>query len=108
MTDDEKAHLVLSAAVTGVSFPAAPAMPRISFKVSDAKGNGVKGLPVDNLRIGLLKLSPATAATGGNDTWIGYQAADAVSTCSAETATATTLEDLGDGNYTYTLQKNGG
>lgn len=110
MSATDKAALDLQLAVTSVSFPAA-GKPVVNFKVSDGSGDAVKGLPAADLRFGLLKLVPA--ASGGNDTWVSYIAANPTSTASMETFSTTptsstfgTLTDNGDGSYTYTFLKN--
>src|SRR4051794_11254413 len=77
MSAADKADASPSAVVTGVSFPA-DGRPVVTLKVSDRKGNGIKGMaPVSpmNWRFALLKLVPGSeTALGVNgsalDTWV--------------------------------------
>jgi len=116
MTADQLAALDLKATITSITVPAS-GTPVIAFRVTDSvTGNGVKGIIPTAMRFALLKLVPATTATGGNDTWVSYMAANATSTASTEspasTSTAGTptpggsLIDNGDGSYSYTFLKN--
>ncbi len=107
---DALAALDLKVELTSVTVPAT-GKPVVAFRLLDnAGGNVVAGLPPADLRVALLKLVPATK--GGNDTWVSYMAANAISTASTESpATATTptggtLTDNGDGTYVYTFGKN--
>lgn len=108
MSADDKAALDLKVTVSSVTVPAS-GKPVIAFRMTSANGDAVAGLPAPDMRFALLKLVPATK--GGNDTWVSYMAADAVSVASTETAaavaTATSgaLTDNGDGTYVYTFAK---
>jgi OmcA/MtrC family decaheme c-type cytochrome len=112
MSVTEKAEANMSIVVTDFSVPA-DGKPVITFKVSDRKGNGVKGLSTAvpasiSYRIGLLKLAAGVNGSA-NDTWVNYNADNATSTASAETANGVSngkpsggpLTDNGDGTYTY-------
>ncbi len=111
MSAADMAALNLSVAVTSVTV-SATGHPVVAFKATAGNGDGVAGLPPADMRFALLKLVPATAATGGDDTWVSYMAANATSTAGTETASATAsatngaLTDNGDGTYSYTFAKN--
>jgi OmcA/MtrC family decaheme c-type cytochrome len=112
----EQADANPSAVVTAVTFPA-DGRPVVTLKVSDRKGNGIKGIPAVSpvsWRFALLKLVPGSeTALGVNgsslDTWVSYIANNATSTASTEspgtTATSGTLTDNNDGTYTYRFAK---
>jgi OmcA/MtrC family decaheme c-type cytochrome len=114
MSGKDKAALDLKIAVSAVTVPS-NGQPVVAFMVKDVSGNVVKGLPPGDLRFALLKLVPATTATGpnpatvngsANDTWVSYMATNATSPSSSETATSGVLTDNGDGTYSYTFAKN--
>lgn len=104
LTAAEIATLDLKVTVASITNAARPV---VSFTVVDAKGNGVRGIPAANFSgIALLQLVPGGAANGlGNDTWISHLANCASCTAGSETASASSLADLGDGSYRYTFQK---
>jgi len=99
----DQAALQPGVVVTGVDHT--NGQPVVSLKISDAKGNGVTGMPAGNLRFALLKLASGVNGSA-NDTWVSYMAANNQSTASSETATATALVDNTDGTYVYTFAKN--
>ncbi|MEZ4224695.1 MAG: OmcA/MtrC family decaheme c-type cytochrome [Polyangiaceae bacterium] len=124
LTDAEKAALDPTLKIIKVDFPST-GKPVITMLITDRNGNPVTGM--DSLtsgagltwRASVLKLVVGTpSALGVNgaaiDTWVSYNAANATSSASTESAnssgTATagqgTLIDLGDGTYTYTFDKN--
>lgn len=114
----EKAALDPTLVITKVTFPT-DGKPVIDMKISDKLGNPVKGLDAATAgagltwRLAVLKLA-ANVNKSINDTWVSYNAANATSSASTESAAAVTpapagngtLKDNGDGTYTYTFAKN--
>jgi OmcA/MtrC family decaheme c-type cytochrome len=90
--------------VTGISHPA-DGRPVVTFKISDRKGTGIMKFPAGSVRFALLKLAAGVNGSA-NDTWVSYLAANATSTASTETASASSLTDNLDGTYSYRFAKN--
>jgi OmcA/MtrC family decaheme c-type cytochrome len=124
----ERADGLFSGLITNVAVSTATSSaghPVVTVKVSDRKGNGVKGLINFNStntdpgaiswRFALLKYVPGmdvldpvgTPGVNGSvdGTWVGYVANSATATSGTETATAAGLVDNQDGTYTYTFAK---
>lgn len=84
--------------------------PVVRFTVKTAKGQGLKGLPVNHfggislLQLVVFKPTPGVDA-GAPDTWISHISNCSTCTSSSENATASSLVDHGDGSYTYTFVK---
>jgi OmcA/MtrC family decaheme c-type cytochrome len=104
LTATEIAALDLRVTVSSITNVARPV---VTFWVKDAKGNGVKNIPVANFSgISLLQLVPGDATNGlGNDTWVSHIANCATCTASSETASSASLADVADGSYRYTFVK---
>ena len=117
LTPAEKTDLDPTMVITDVKFPT-DGKPVVTVKITDRKGNPVKGLDALSTGAGLtwrasvLKLG-ANVNGSANDTWVSYLAANATSSASAENASSTAaptatqgmLEDKGDGTYVYTFAK---
>jgi len=117
LSSAEKEALDPTLKITDVKVPA-DGKPVYTLKITDRKGNPVKGM--DSLttgagltwRFSMLKLTPNVNGSA-NDTWVSYLAANATTSASSESANATTtavagqgtLKDNADGTYTYTFDK---
>ena len=118
LTDEEKAALDPTLVITKVTFPT-DGKPVVDMKITDKKGNPVKGMDAATAgagltwRVAVMKLA-ANVNKSANDTWVGYIAANATATAGSESAAAVSpaptgqgnLKDNGDGTYTYTFAKN--
>jgi OmcA/MtrC family decaheme c-type cytochrome len=88
-----------------VAIPAGGGAPTVVVRLSNDLGFGLTGLPAANLRFTLAQLT--AGQNGGSSEWQSYITTedggipDAQAT--AETATAGTFADNGDGTYTYTF-----
>ncbi|MGB5626814.1 MAG: OmcA/MtrC family decaheme c-type cytochrome, partial [Woeseiaceae bacterium] len=88
-----------------VVIPAGGGAPTVVVRLSNDLGFGLTGLPAANLRFTLAQLT--AGQNGGSSEWQSYITTedggipDAQAT--AETATAGTFADNGDGTYTYTF-----
>lgn len=100
----EMAQLDLAVNVIGVTNAARP---EVTFKVTDAKGRGVKNIaPAHVTGLALMKLEPGTSDNGKNiDTWVSYIANCPTCVSSTEAANAGSLVSVGDGTYRYTFAK---
>jgi OmcA/MtrC family decaheme c-type cytochrome len=88
-----------------VTVPAGGGAPTVVVRLTNDLGFGLTGLPAANLRFTLAQLT--AGQNGGSSEWQSYVTTedggipDAQAT--AETATAGTFADNGDGTYTYTF-----
>lgn len=124
MTADQWANTTFKGEVTSVTIASPPV---VTFKVTDAAGNGVVGLGstsksstatvagYTNLAFTLAKLVPGTPSlqpgAAGPSKWVSYIVTTVPTTTAAATATRPstdntgTLVDNGDGTYKYTFYR---
>ena len=91
--------------VSDVSIPADGGAPTVAFFLTNELGQGLVGLPAGNIRFVIAQLTPGVQ--GGSSEWQSYVTSDdggvANAQANAETATAGTYADNGDGTYVYTF-----
>jgi len=91
--------------VSDVSISADGGAPVVAFFLTNDLGQGLVGLPADNIRFVIAQLTPGVH--GGSSEWQSYVTRDdgtvANAQATTETATAGTYVDNDDGTYVYTF-----
>ena len=94
--------------IVGIAVPSGGGAPVVTFKLTDAQGFGIRGLPANQVRFTLAQLSPPPAA-GASSEWQSYitTASGGIPDAQAtyERGTSGTFVDNADGTYQYTFAK---
>ncbi len=95
----------INVTIVNVSISAGGDAPTVEFYLTNEIGQGLVGLPAGNIRFVITQLTPGTQ--GGSSEWQSYVTRDdggvANAQATAETASAGTYVDNGDGTYVYTF-----